>query len=181
MRGPSPGRGAQAQRRARAKMAAGSASRWVAAAAGRGAGNARPPLLLLLRGLRSPPARAPRRLLLLRAGLCAAGERAGPGRAGGARVCSPGRVSSSARPGPALTAAPLPPLPQGRNALPPPPPPPSTAARPALRRTITRCWGCPAPPRRRRSRRPITRCARTGPRGRDRSQGCPLPLRCVQP
>ncbi|XP_066186195.1 dnaJ homolog subfamily A member 3, mitochondrial isoform X1 [Sylvia atricapilla] len=56
-------------------MAAGSASRWVGAAAGRGAGNARPPLLLLLRGLRVPPARAPRRLLLLRAGLCAAGTK----------------------------------------------------------------------------------------------------------
>uniref|UniRef100_A0A8C5JPV8 DnaJ homolog subfamily A member 3, mitochondrial n=1 Tax=Junco hyemalis TaxID=40217 RepID=A0A8C5JPV8_JUNHY len=75
MRGPSPPKGAQAQRRARAKMAAGSASRWVGAAAGRGAGNARPPLLLLLRGLRAPPARAPRRLLLLRAGLCAAGTK----------------------------------------------------------------------------------------------------------
>ncbi|KAL9835433.1 dnaJ homolog subfamily A member 3, mitochondrial isoform 1-T1 [Geothlypis trichas] len=75
MRSPSPPKSAQAQRRARAKMAAGSASRWVGAAAGRGAGNARPPLLLLLRGLRAPPARAPRRLLLLRAGLCAAGTK----------------------------------------------------------------------------------------------------------
>nr|XP_041575169.1 dnaJ homolog subfamily A member 3, mitochondrial isoform X2 [Taeniopygia guttata] len=75
MRGPSPPQGAQAQRRARAKMAAGCASRWVGAAAGRGAGNARPPLLLLLRGLRAPPARGPRRLLLLRAGLCAAGTK----------------------------------------------------------------------------------------------------------
>ncbi|XP_027539721.1 dnaJ homolog subfamily A member 3, mitochondrial [Neopelma chrysocephalum] len=63
------------RRGARAKMAAVSASRWVGAAAGRGAGNARPPLLLLLRGLRVPPARAPRRLLLLRAGLCAAGTK----------------------------------------------------------------------------------------------------------
>lgn len=107
MRSPSPPKGAQAQRRARAKMAAGSASRWVGAAAGRGAGNARPPLLLLLRGLRAPPARAPRRLLLLRAGLCAAGERAGAGRAG------TGRWGASLSPRPCPFLQPARPSPHG--------------------------------------------------------------------
>ncbi|KAK4813782.1 hypothetical protein QYF61_025262 [Mycteria americana] len=77
---------AQAQRCARAKMAAGSSSRWLGAAAAavaarsRGPGDARLPLVWLVRGLSVPPppaasARAARRLLPLCAGLCAAGTK----------------------------------------------------------------------------------------------------------
>lgn len=183
---------AQAQRCARAKMAAGSSARWlgVAAAAGRSRGrDGRLPLVWLVRGLSVPPpavaasARAARRLLPLRTGLCAAGERgrgrrrglSGPGRGAASRGRSrQGRAGagplpaalSRLLPSAALTRPsprPLcPPLPQARSAL---PPPPSTAApRAAPRRTITRCWGCPAPPPRRRSRRPITRHVRAGTR-----------------
>lgn len=147
---------AQAQRRARAKMAAGSASRWLGAAAAaaavrsRGPRNGRLPLVWIVRGLGAAPGPAARRLLQPSTGSQHAGERGGDA---GPRV--PGLRAAGRLTAPLLCSA----LPQGRSAF---PPLPSTAARPAPRRTTTRCWGCRAPPARRRSRR---RTTRHGPAG----------------
>lgn len=85
---PAAAAATHAQRRARAKMAAGSAARWLGAAAGAARGCAqgpgpgrgrergalRLPLLWLLRGLGPAPGPAARRPSLLGAGLWAAGE-----------------------------------------------------------------------------------------------------------
>lgn len=131
-------------------MAAGSASRWLGAAAAaaavrsRGPRDGRLPLVWIVRGLGAAPGPAARRLLQPGAGPQHAGERGGDA---GPRCRWYGLLH-----GPSALLRSV--LPQGRSAF---PPPPSTAARPVARRTTTRCWECRAPPPRRRSRRRTTR------------------------